>query len=75
MLSDKIDSSLINLSEYVHLFKLGVTEAINSANKLQHKLRTLVLVVELILSLLLFWQAAAQWSLALQGRRIMRTAE
>ena len=72
MLSDQVDSSLMNLSKYTHKIESGITGVIESVHQLHRKLRSVVLVVELVFTLLLIWQASAQWSLALQGRRITK---
>ena len=68
MLSDKIDTSLINVSKYANGFELAVTKVIDAASRVQTRIRNYILAIQLIITLLLIWPAAAQLSLAMLGR-------
>ena len=69
MLSDRIDTSFVNLSRYAQVLETAVTKVVDSAERIQTRIRNWVLVTQLTLTVLLIWQAAAQWSLAGLGRK------
>ena len=68
MLSDKIDTSLINVSKYAHGFELAVTKVVDAAKQIQTKIRNTILLIQLLLTVLLVWPIAAQLSLFKLGR-------
>ncbi len=68
MLSDQIDASLNNLSGYAEGFEAVITKVTDVANRIRIKIRNLILVSQLMLTLFLIWQTAAQLSLIMLGR-------
>ncbi len=72
MLSDKIDTSLINLNKYANIFEQATTKVLDATKQIQLKIRNMVLMIQLIVTILLVWQAGAQVSLAILGSGISR---
>ncbi len=72
ILSDKIDTSLINLNKYANIFEQATTKVLDATKQIQLKIRNMVLMIQLIVTILLVWQAGAQVSLAILGSGISR---
>ncbi len=68
MLSDKIDTSLININQYAHGFELAVTKVVDAARQIQTKIKNAVLLIQLLFTVFLVWPVAAQLSLFELGK-------
>lgn len=63
----RIDHTLVNAQQYSIDFTQGLTKLQSATNALQSRLKRRLTVVTLIISLLLVWNAAAQFTLARWG--------
>ncbi len=72
-LSAKMDEVLLSLKEKALTVAFELTGLGEAINTLQVRIQRILLLISIALSVLLFWQAAAQAALVLLGRRMIQS--